>query len=183
MKITHLCIATAALISAASTFCSFTLAQPNSNMQVDVSRCVIMTNVEQRHECFDEITSHLRSDDAAIQVPVSSPVRTAEVSLPVADITNETAVSEFGLESSKAEIASNDDGDAELHDTIAELEEREPGRWLVTLVSGQVWYQETTGRVRLKKGMKVRLYPSSFGKSYRLAADEINAVIQVRRIK
>ena len=191
-------IATAGFISVLSSLSPTVLAQANAGMQVDVSRCVVLVNPEQRHQCFDDITAHLRSNTQAVPVsaaPVSavaplppenlreSPVKAAEASKPAAEVANETAVREYGLDTTSARVADNAQGDAELQDTIAKLEEREPGRWLVTLASGQVWYQETSQRIRLKEGMSVRIYPSSFGSSYRLAAEQINGVIQVRRVK
>ncbi|MES2624873.1 MAG: hypothetical protein V4628_06320 [Pseudomonadota bacterium] len=160
------------------------VAQGNSAMQVDVTRCVAIINAAERHECFDEITAHLRSDSP--QSPVTTVIAPSQAKEEYASsetASTETTVREFGLESSGARVTSNDDGEAELIDTIADLEERQPGRWLITLESGQVWSQDTTQQIRLRKGMSVRIYPSSFGNSYRLAVDEINGVIQVRRIK
>ncbi len=183
MKNMYCSIATAGFMSVACSLCSLGLAQDNAAMQVDVSRCVQMDNAEQRYRCFDEITSHLRNKSRQSPVAASTEVQQEKTRAPAQQVQPGVAVREFGLDNSAAEIASNEEGDAELRDTIADLEEREPGRWLVTLDSGQVWYQDTTGKIRLQKGMKVRIYPSNFGSSYRLAADEINGFIQVRRIK
>lgn len=176
----HCFIVASGIVSVTSGLCSPALAQDNPAMQVDVSRCVVIASADLRYRCFDEVTAHLRSK---VQVTTSTPAQKEEVSAPAEQAQRETIIREFGRDSATAEVKNNDDGNAELRDTIAHLEEREPGRWLVTLNSGQVWYQDTAGRVRLKEGMKVRIYPSNFGSSYRLAADEINGVIQVRRIK
>jgi hypothetical protein len=173
----------AVVISIVWSHSSSVAAQDNSAMHVDVSRCVVLLDPDQRYKCFDEITAHLRTDEQPAAVTAAAPRSVEKSNESVVDPASDTTVREFGLDSSSARVTENEEGEAELRDTIAQLEEREPGKWLITLASGQVWYQDTIARIRLKEGMGVRIYPSSFGSSYRLAADESNAVIQVRRVK
>ncbi|MFZ9585888.1 MAG: hypothetical protein ACO280_13175 [Pseudohongiellaceae bacterium] len=68
-------------------------------------------------------------------------------------------------------------------DRIVDLREREPGKWLITLESGQQWYQVESKRYALGKGMDVRIYPGLFGSSWRLSADELKGFVQVQRVK
>jgi hypothetical protein len=171
------------VISVVWSHSSLVAAQDNAATHVDVSRCVVLVDPDERYQCFDEITAHLRTGTRPAVATAAAPRPVEKSSEPVAKEVSDTAVREFGLDSSSARVTKNQEGEAELRDTIAQLEEREPGKWLITLASGQVWYQDTIARIRLKEGMSVRIYPSSFGSSYRLAADESNAVIQVRRVK
>ncbi len=73
----------------------------------------------------------------------------------------------------------------EVHDLIAEVKEREPKRWLITLANGQVWYQSNSQDIHLRKGMAVHIYPSPLHGSYRLARDDGTQAgfIQVERVK
>jgi hypothetical protein len=67
---------------------------------------------------------------------------------------------------------------------ITDLRQREPNRWLITLESGQTWYQSNSERFRLVKGMAVKIYPSPLHGSWRLARDDgkETGFIQVQRV-
>lgn len=90
-------------------------------------------------------------------------------------------VEDFGIQD--ARIVENEDGEEELIDRIASLRQREPNKWLITLASGQVWYQANSKRFRLREGMEVRIYRAPFNGSYRLSATDINGFIQVTRVQ
>jgi hypothetical protein len=94
----------------------------------------------------------------------------------------ERAVTDFGR--SRASVEESADGNGILHDRIAKLEERQPGQYLITLESGQVWYQTITNSyLKLRKGMDVEISLSTFGSSYHLSAKGAKGFIQVRRIE
>lgn len=65
--------------------------------------------------------------------------------------------------------------------SIAELRETVPNAWLVALDNGEVWEQIDPKPYRLKEGMQVRIYASSWGSSYRLTALDLNGFIRVRQ--
>jgi hypothetical protein len=91
-------------------------------------------------------------------------------------------VRSFGKES-PARVVDTEEGREELQDRIEELRMGQPGRWTVTLASGQVWQQSFTGSYNLRKGMDVRIYRSKWGNSYRLSAKGLNGFIQVERVR
>lgn len=113
----------------------------------------------------------------AAEVPVEMPAADAAAA----------QVQAFGRSdpATAARVQNNADGEAELFDEIVELRERVPGRYLFTLASGQVWYQDNSQRMRLRKGMRVRIYPSPLGGSWRMArADgEQSGFVQVTRVE
>ena len=77
----------------------------------------------------------------------------------------------------------DEDGDSVLHDRIVSLRERIPSQYLITLESGQVWYQTVTKTFRMKEGMEVMISRSPVGGSYRLSSPEISGFIQVVRVE
>jgi hypothetical protein len=96
------------------------------------------------------------------------------------DQTSRVTEENFGLPPEKQE----DEKDLiELHSTISKLREYVPGRYLITLENGQVWRQMVAERYRLRVGHKVRIYPSRWGKSFRLSAEELKGFIQVERVR
>ena len=92
------------------------------------------------------------------------------------------ALAGFGREVPNASRIVVEQGQEELQDRIVALREREPNKWLITLESGQVWYQTNSQRYRLREGMEVRIYPSRMGGAWRLSANELNGFIQVHRV-
>jgi hypothetical protein len=70
----------------------------------------------------------------------------------------------------------------EIHSTIAELNERRPNEYVITLANGQVWSQSLAKRYPLRTGQPVRIYSTRWGDSYRLTAIESKGYIQVERL-
>lgn len=172
---------------------------------VDIGPCMAMEEDAQRYACYDLLEEQIRASRARdVNLPVVSlprsprqdtPAEPAQAPEPepaaagrqdddvaVADFGREEAVRDQARETT-ARVLDNADGGQELVDTIAALEERVPGQWQVTLTSGQVWTQVNSKRYRLREGMEVRIYPSPFGGSFRLAATNRNGFIQVRRVQ
>jgi hypothetical protein len=117
-------------------------------------------------------TAVIPSTPVKEQVPVTEP--------PI-DQTSRVTEENFGL---PAEKKQEDEKDlVELHSTISKLREYVPGRYLITLENGQVWRQMVAERYRLRVGHKIRIYPSRWGKSFRLSAEDLKGFIQVERVR
>ncbi len=181
-----------------------TLAQAPAPIMVDIAPCMALAGNAERYACYDTLAAGARTPDNTVQqqvapapvqpVTVAQPVVTPVESPPVTTSSPAvaeapaTSVAEFGKASPQdtkaAQVIANEGGDEELHDVITDLRQREPNRWLITLESGQVWYQSNSERFRLIKGMAVRIYPSPLRGSYRLARDDgkQTGFIQVERV-
>jgi hypothetical protein len=93
-----------------------------------------------------------------------------------------SAVDNFGRANSNARVNEDEDGRAELIDTVAAIEQLGPQMLLVTLESGQQWRQMLTKRYPLRVGDEVRIYPTRWGSSYRMSSERLDAYIQVQRV-
>lgn len=71
----------------------------------------------------------------------------------------------------------------EILATIADLRERQPNAWLITLDNGQMWDQVRPQWYPLRPGQQVRLYPTNWGSSYRLTEASRGGYIQVQRVR
>ena len=183
-------------------------AQSSTPVIVDIAPCMTLTVNAARYACYDRVAAAAREGgstpalttapppvapatvpaDVPANVPASPP-QAADASAPPPVQTTATSVEAFGQlspsETRAAQVRANSGGEEELHDRIASVQQREPNRWLITLESGQVWYQSNSQRFRLVKGMAVRIYPSPLRGSYRLARDDgkETGFIQVERVK
>jgi len=169
-------------------------AQPDAPVMVDIAPCMVLTGSVERYVCYDRLAAAARDTDVTAQqtvpaqpasAPQTTPVPVVETSSAAAPTA--AAVADFGKsvpEPKTAEVVANENGDEELHDVITDLRQREPHRWLITLESGQTWYQSNSERFRLVKGMAVRIYPSPLHGSWRLARDDgrETGFIQVQRV-
>jgi len=179
-------------------------------LTIEVSRCVNIKSAIERLDCYDELAdqaqqsnSELEAADlsepesdsgsdtpvtmieqesvAAAAVIQSTPVKEqVPVTEKTIDQTNRVTEENFGLPPEKR----YDEKDlVEFHSTISKLREYIPGRYLITLENGQVWRQMVAKRYRLRVGHNVRIYPSRWGKSFRLSAEELKGFIQVERVR
>ena len=85
---------------------------------------------------------------------------------------------EAAQQAERAEAAEN-----EIIATIAALRERQPNAWLITLDNGQMWDQVRPQWYPLRRGQRVRLYPTNWGSSYRLSEFTQGGYIQVQRVR
>lgn len=172
-------------------------AQSSARVLVDIAPCMELASSAERYACYDRLEAEVRAARSATPalsaaspatVPPAAP-QPASTPSPASVPGASTTVAEFGQsspsETQAAQVVANSGGEEELHDRITDLQEREPGRWLITLESGQVWYQSNSQRNRLRKGMDVRIYPSPLGGSFRMsqANGSDTGFIQVARIK
>lgn len=72
---------------------------------------------------------------------------------------------------------------AEMQDSISALMELAPNQFLITLANGQVWRQVRPERYLLGVGNDVRVYPSRWGRDYRLSVQDRRGFIQVERVR
>jgi hypothetical protein len=54
---------------------------------------------------------------------------------------------------------------------------------LITLDNGQVWRQKVPKWYPLQPGQQVTLYPTKWGGSFRLTAENLKSFIQVERVR
>jgi hypothetical protein len=137
-----------------------------------------------RYACYD-------SWDAAsgtVRRSAPAPRNTETTSAPRAETQVATesqpapaAADDFGRQSS-ARLVEGEDGDSELIDTIASLEQLGPSLWLITLDGGQQWRQMISKRYALQEGDEVRIYSTRWGSAYRLAVERVGGYIQVERV-
>lgn len=71
----------------------------------------------------------------------------------------------------------------ELVSSVAALRELQPGRLEITLANGQIWRQTHSDRYALAVGHEVRIYPTRFGRYFRLTAKALRSFVQVERVR
>ena len=86
------------------------------------------------------------------------------------------------LAAAAAQAEAGDGGD-EVTGTIAAMRQRIPNSFVITLEDGQIWEQTMPKRYPLRPGLQVRIYPTSWGDSWRLTGVDLHGHIQVRRIQ
>ncbi len=164
-------------------------------LTIEVSRCVDIKSAIERLTCYDELAYQAQQttserEAADLSKPESVTAAAITQRTPVSKqvpVTGQTAnkasrgVTEenFGLPPEKREVEKDL---VELHSTISELKEVVPGRYLITLENGQVWRQMVGERYPLRVGNNVRIYPTRWGKSFRLSAEGLKGFIQVERV-
>jgi len=178
-------------------------------LTIEVSRCVRIKSAIERLTCYDELADRAQQTKSDLEaVDLSEPESDSHSNAPVTTIEQEGVAAaviqsspvkeqvpvieqtvneagrvtegNFGLSPEKRD----DEKDlVELHSTISKLREYVPGRYLITLENGQVWRQVVAERYRLEVGDKVRIYPSRWGKSFRLSAEGLKGFIQVERVR
>jgi hypothetical protein len=147
--------------------CLVALAPAVAQNTVDISRCMDIGSTAERIRCYDALADEVR---ARSRTPVAATPNPDE------------KLGSFGKESRPRVVDTKDDR-AELHDRIEALRTTPSGAWIVTLASGQVWQQSIPGSYNLSRGQEVRIYPSKWGSTYRLAAQDRSGFIQVQRVK
>jgi len=166
--------------------------QAQNAVFVDIAPCFELELHATRMACYEALDASVRAARQASVTVAPEPPPVVDQPVPASAIPIDppivaaTAIETFGNQTpATARVLSNEAGEQELLDTITGLREREPGRWLITLASGQVWYQTNSARMRLREGMEVRVYPSPLGGSFRMAraAGNSTGFIQVSRVE
>lgn len=82
--------------------------------------------------------------------------------------------------------AARDEASAEVEEitsVIADLRERVPNSYLITLENGQIWRQVQPRFYALRTGQNVRIYQGGWTDSFRLTVPELNGFIRVERVR
>ena len=179
-------------------------------LTIDVSSCVHIKSAIERLTCYDELADQaLKTRSDLEPIDMSGPESDSGSNNPVTTFEQERVAPEeviqsspkmeqvpvieqkigqpgrvieekFGLPPEKQE----DEKDlVELHSTISELKEYVPNRYLITLENGQVWRQMVGEKYELRVGNNVSIYPSRWGKSFRLSVEGFKGFIQVERVR
>ncbi len=115
-------------------------------------------------------------DDEGADQEQAEPAQTATVSTP------ESELESFGRVQPSTRLIDGLDGQSELVDTIADLEQLGPSMWLISLEGGQQWKQMLSKRYTLQEGDEIRIYPTRWGNDFRLSSTRLGGFIQVTRI-
>jgi hypothetical protein len=161
--------------------------QDREDVTVDLGECVDLESAEERFACYEARVDAALEERRAAR-PTAAPGGTADASpAPAATTQVEVRASERVAASqsrSTNERAGGEGEDAEeFFGTVAELQETVPNSYLITLDNGQVWRQNRPKRYLLRPGQRVRIYPTPWGSSFRLTAEDVNGYIQVERVR
>jgi hypothetical protein len=158
--------ATAACLAGAAAAC----AQDSDDITVEIGDCVDLESPEERRACYAARV------DAAVQERERSAATTAPDSQ--SPSSDEGTVPRQG--------ATRDDSESPPLDvvaTITELRETVPNSYLITLDNGQAWRQMEPKWLPLRVGQEVRIFPSNWGKTFRLSVAGLSGYIQVERVR
>jgi hypothetical protein len=164
---------------------------------MDAGPCLALTRPIERLTCFEDQAQAAQRPGASlpqqnlpvVSIPRNTAIRQAEpVAEPeapaVAVRTGAMADSDFednfGI---REEDNDGQDKGTELVARVADIKELNPNRKLITLENGQAWEQMGTRRFILAEGDEIRIYPSRWGSSYRLASQAHKGFIQVQRLR
>lgn len=179
--------------------------QDGASVVVDLGECVNIVVDHERFACYERRvaestrsepereTSVPGSDSAAIDAaPESRPPAPLPASLDppepagLEERRSARAAERVQAQEERAQRKATRDESPEAEEqgfisSIAQLRETVPNAWLVALDNGEVWEQIDPKPYRLKEGMQVRIYASSWGSSHRLTALDLNGFIRVRQ--
>jgi hypothetical protein len=169
---------TAVIFSALS---GVAVAQSSGDTAAAIAACAQIKDQGARLDCFDKLAGPARGVETA-----SSPAPPAAVDPPrsaaAPPTVVETAPAPAASVTSKRE-ARGDRAQIEVMSSVTALRVIQPGRVEVTLANGQVWRQTYSDTYNLLVGHEVKIYPSGFGKYFRLTSTELRGFIQVERVK
>lgn len=183
------------------------MGQDGASVVVDLSECVNIVVDHERFACYERrVAESTRSEterETRVSESNSAAIDAEPESPPLAPLPNpasldlpETRSLEERRSARAAERVQAKEERAQRNATRDELPESEelgfissitqlretvPNAWLVALDNGEVWEQIDPKPYRLKEGMQVRIYASSWGSSHRLTALDLNGFIRVRQ--
>ncbi len=158
--------ATAAVLAASAA----ARAQDSGDITVEISDCVDLGSPEERRACYA----------ARVDAAVEERERSA------ATPSTESSSSSPAGETVRLRGATPGDSQHPAPDvvaTIAELRETVPNSYLITLDNGQVWRQMEPKWFPLRVGQEVRVFPSNWGKTFRLSVQGLSGYLQVERVR
>ncbi len=170
---------------------------------VDISSCASIAKDADRFACYDNLARQSGALPAAQSTVQPAPSSTAVTPSPspqanavvrpatgqsaatppaASTSTDPSRIAAFGAALSKAFLQTDTDGQEMLLDTISAAKYYKPDIWQLTLSSGQIWRQMNARDFTVRIGDKVQIYPSGWGKSYRLTVEGRSGFIQVERL-
>jgi hypothetical protein len=151
-------------------------AQEGDRVTIDAQRCIEIAEPTERLACFEAQVDAARENDAGrAPAPAAPGAATSPQTQPQPVRTIEVPA--------QPRQSARDGEPTEWVGSIASLTERQPGRYLITLTSGEVWLQKVAERYSLRVGQRVRIYNTRWGSAQRLEADGVNGFIQVERVR
>jgi hypothetical protein len=187
-------VASAIAVSlAASLVAPAASAQPQTpSLSVDVGECVALESPDERFACYERRVAAERHGQTPAPAPRAAPPGAASTPTPAAESAprastasapvSPRAVARIEENAPRRERAPDDDA-VEFEGTITALRTIAPKAYEVTLDNGQVWRQVVAQQYSLEVGQHVRIYPTHWGSSYRLAASERKGFVQVKRVE
>jgi hypothetical protein len=167
-------VRTTMLIVAVTCACG-TLAAQQPKEPASVAECAAIESAVARLDCFDALARKERGGDASAPEKQSDAPRRSN-----AESQDEGS---DAARISRRDTRAADRERRELTSQVVALREIQPERVEVTLANGQVWRQTNADRYNLLVGHEVRLYPSGFGRYFRLSSTKARGFIQVERVR
>jgi hypothetical protein len=173
---------TAVVVSAL--LCGVAVAQTSGDTAAAIEACARIADQAARLDCFDKLARpapgrSVEKTSSPAPPAAVAPQRTAAAPSTAAN----TAPAPAASATSKREARAADRAELEVMSSITALREILPGRVEVTLANGQVWRQTHSDPYNLLVGHEVKIYPSGFGKYFRLSSTEVRGFTQVERVK
>lgn len=163
-----------------------------AQVMVDIESCVVQADPVARFGCYEALARQATGREPGTIAPLSAreveppapPQSAAAAPGALAETAPSAGIEEFGRDErgAGARLETGRDGESALLDTVVKVESLRPNQLTLTLASGQVWRQMLPGRFPLRAGDAVRIYPTRWGKSYRLSSAAAPGFIQVERI-
>ena len=163
-----------------------TFAQSSQDTAAAIEACARITDQSARLVCFDKLAETQTAPGLQVETapspaaPVAVDPQRGAAAPPTAA---NTAPAPAAGAASKREARSADREELEIMSSITGLREIQPGRVEVTLANGQVWRQTHSDPYNLLVGHEVKIYPSGFGKYFRLSSTRVRGFTQVERVK
>jgi hypothetical protein len=158
-------------ITAATTYLAESAAAQNAGgITVEVGDCVNLESAEERRDCYAArvdaaVQERERSTAAA---PPDSPS-----SSPDADTAAPQSATRADPQRQPTDVVA----------TITGLRETVPNSYLITLDNDQVWRQKEPKWFPLRVGQAVKIFPSSWGDTFRLSVQGLSGYLQVERVR
>jgi hypothetical protein len=152
-------------------------AQAPQAFTVDVGECVEIAAPDERFACYERRVAAARNVQAQSEATLNGTPALAPPEL------QPTTTAPRGSSFDRRTVAGDAQESRDFIGIVASLRETVPDSYLITLDNGQVWRQTTAKRYPLQPGQQVRIYPTTWGDSFRLATADSKGFIQVRRVQ
>lgn len=157
-------------------------AQAAGDLTIAVGECIELESDDERLACFDRrVDAALADGSGARSDTDGSPANGSAAPSRGASPARAPALAEEAAQAGLPRPTQPQP--AQILSRIAALDERLPNSYLITLENGQTWRQVRSERYSLRVGHHVRIYPTRWGNSYRLTAEESRGFIQVERVR